>query len=874
MKKSILRIAAVAVLLSATLSCVKERSENATQDFERVSLTAVNFVWSDGPATKTHISPEADFTWADGDVVGIYPDVGTQVRFPIIGKEGDQTNQANFTGGGWAVKNANRYMAYYPFISDMELDKEAIPVNYTGQRQNGFNSTSHLSSYDFMAASGTAPKNGEISFDFDHMSALLRLNLTVPKVGEYKTLTLSCDTPFVTKGTVDITAATPEVNPTHWSNEFVVNLENCTTTVTNQAVVIYVLIPPVDLSNKTIRVNLRGDHSDCETFFSRGPGKPFVSGHAYAPTMDPMAGGDVIKLVNGRQFNEDIKSLANGESYIYDKTDYRIQSISFEVNNSAEPNLPYVDVSAPESPAPIYAYWNSSTKALVIRTPANRVYPGEDASGLFAHLDGVATIDFDNFDLTYAKDVSEMFLDCAHLTSLDLSGWNTSKITNFGSLFSGCKELETLDISSFSVESATSLGSMFNGCESLASLDLRHFRTSPSALWDLTSMFNGCASLASLQFGSDFNTDSVSRFYYMFAGCSSLTNLDISMFDTSGGTDIRGMFSNCEKLANLTGSIDITDKVTNLSRIFFNCHDLSSINVSGWDVSHVTDLSLAFYECASLTSLAVDNWVVGSVTTFANMFNGCSSLETLDVSGWNTSEGLDLSNMFKGCENLSSIDISNFITNNAKDLSGMFGGCSSLTSLNLSNFNTSKANYIRAMFEGCTGIESLDLSSFDISHVLDMSRLFKNCSSLSSVTYGTFDTHYCESFDEMYAGTGFTSLDLTFFNTSSAKNVKAMFKECQYLTSLDISSFNTSHINTSMGEFLRGCRVLASIDFGPNFSLYGPWYFATDLAATVGACTIKCTQDFKNAWDSTVGVYMSGGATLTWIDTTTGDPLE
>ena len=145
---------------------VKEQTESSG-DFDNVVMNAHDFVWAENPPTKTTLTigdNGAHFSWSEGEIVGICPDVGTQVRFPIVNGEGANTQSAKFTGGGWAVKGAHHYMAYYPFIPDMDLDKTSIPVDYTGQIQNGNSSTAHLGDFDFMAAASSAPSDGEISF--------------------------------------------------------------------------------------------------------------------------------------------------------------------------------------------------------------------------------------------------------------------------------------------------------------------------------------------------------------------------------------------------------------------------------------------------------------------------------------------------------------------------------------------------------------------------------------------------------------------------------------------------------------------------------------------------------------------------------------
>ena len=901
-------------LASCTLEPIDEGLESSG-DFDKVIIRAHDFVWGESPVTKTSLTiSETDgavFAWAAGDIVGIYPDVGTQVRFPIVEGIGEGTQVAKFTGGGWAVKGAHKYMAYYPFIPDMDLDKEAVPVDYTGQVQNGNNSTAHLSPFDFMAAAASSPSDGEISFDFKHLGALLMLNLTVPKVGEYTTLTLSCPgAPFVTKGTVDITADTPVITPTDWSNEFIIHLSNLTTTQANENIVIFALIPPVDLSEQTITVNLRGDHADCETSFTRGKNKPFVAGRSYRPSMGVMIGGDVIKLESGHQFNEDVKTLVNGEHFIYDKTDYRIKSISFEVGDDEVPSeYARVDVSAPDSPSPIYAYWKPESEELVIRTSSNKVFANEDASGMFNRFDRLTTIDFTGFDLTYCASVAEIFGHCRSLDNLDLSIWNTHAVSDFSSLFVECKSLKNLNLQNLDMTSATSLGSMFAVCSSLEELDLSGFNT-PN-LQDLGWMFYLCESLETITFGDRFNTSNVTGFNGIFEGCSSLTSIDISMFDTSNSTSYWRLFEGCHSLTEIIGNLPVT-RGTTVGEMYMGCSSLPAIDVSDWDVSETESLDNVFSGCSSIETLDVSNWKVGNVKDFTNLFSDCTSLSTLDVSNWNTSsaEGmyrmfancsslttLDVSGfitdgvttfgrMFEGCSGLSSIDVSNFVTESVyeKDFmgsgfGGMFSGCSSLTSLDLSSFSTGSASSLMSMFSGCSSLETIDLSSFDTSRIIGMSYLFNGCSALSTIEFGTFDTHYCEDFNSMFTDcSSIEILDLSFFNTSSAKNMGNMFYGCHNLRSLNISSFDTSHLDyffDAMGPFIRDCFKLSEIRLSNSFQIVGPWYFATDLARDVESCTIYCSQGFKNDWYSTEGVYYSGpDEKLIWLNCDTGEPLE
>ena len=66
----------------------------------------------------------------------------------------------------------------------------------------------------------------------------------------------------------------------------------------------------------------------------------------------------------------------------------------------------------------------------------------------------------------------------------------------------------------------------------------------------MSTMFSGCSSLTSLNL-SNFNTNNVNNMSHMFSNCSSLTSLNLSNFNTNNVTDMRSMFYNCSSLTSL-----------------------------------------------------------------------------------------------------------------------------------------------------------------------------------------------------------------------------------------------------------------------------------------------------------------------------------
>ena len=161
------------------------------------------------------------------------------------------------------------------------------------------------------------------------------------------------------------------------------------------------------------------------------------------------------------------------------------------------------------------------------------------------------------------------------------------------------------------VTNITSMNSMFSGCSSLTSLDTTQWNT--SKVTDLSSMFNGCSSLTEIKGIENWNTNKVVDMFRMFEGCTSLTSLDlINWFRPS------------------------SPAVKSLSYMFSGCNNLTSLNLSSWNKGDTYQLRGMFQGCSSLTSLNLDEWEIGLyATTDYDVFDGCSSLRTIYLRGSN-----------------------------------------------------------------------------------------------------------------------------------------------------------------------------------------------------------------------------------------------
>ena len=68
-----------------------------------------------------------------------------------------------------------------------------------------------------------------------------------------------------------------------------------------------------------------------------------------------------------------------------------------------------------------------------------------------------------------------------------------------------------------------------------------------------------------------------------------------------------------------------------MSNMFNGCSNLTSINMSGWDTSNVTTMYSVFRECSKLTSLDLSSFNTSNVTSMVNMFEDVSELSQLHM---------------------------------------------------------------------------------------------------------------------------------------------------------------------------------------------------------------------------------------------------
>jgi surface protein len=332
--------------------------------------------------------------------------------------------------------------------------------------------------------------------------------------------------------------------------------------------------------------------------------------------------------------------------------------------------------------------------------------------------------------------------------------------------FSGATELMEIEgLEYLNISRGISMVNMFYGCSSLTSIDLSHFDT--SSIKYMASMFAGCSSLTSLDL-SHFDTSKLEDCSEMFSGCSALTSVDLRYFNSRHLGHCRKMFSGCSSLTSLDLRSFNTYRAS-MDDMFTGCDNLKTVYIGDdWRLEGMTYPSDLELVVSKKRGFAVYDPDTGTMTfKYGDRLSGKKLYFTDyyfdDDQDWPTWKNHEF-----GCTIKKAVFDPSFAEARPKTTRGWFAlGGDYLTEIEgIEYLNTSEVIDMSLMFMEQRVLTSIDLSHFDTSKVLNMDSMFESCS-------------------------GLTSLDLSHFDTSNVINMRDMFIACTNLTYLDLSSFDT-----------------------------------------------------------------------------------
>ena len=406
-------------------------------------------------------------------------------------------------------------------------------------------------------------------------------------------------------------------------------------------------------------------------------------------------------------------------------------------------------------------YWFNGYSKLVTITNASNLNTSlvTDMSYMFwgasrsAHAD--INIDLSDWDVGNVENMYSMFYNCGdslgsdYNWTLNLDGWDVSHVKNMGNMFAHTGRYAktwNLSVRNWDLASLENASTMFyyaGGSVADWALDLSSWEIHGGAAFN----------------GGDYPNDRSRLFEAAGQNVTDTWSLNLSGWDTSSMTSLRGIFNNAGAYAEKSWSL----------------------NLSNWDVSNVTDMHQVFDDAGAYAEeswyLNLDGWDVGSAVDMAWMFSEAgkkaASWTISDLSGWDLSNAIDLCSMFFSAgENANEWDIGNL----------------GYVDTSHPGWDVSKVENMASMF-GNTGKKTTnwsvgDLSSWNVGSVTNMSGMFQ---------------------DAGYNATTWNIGDISNWNVGNVTNMYAMFDNAGYNATTwnigDISGWIVSSV-TNHGNFI------------------------------------------------------------------------
>ena len=327
---------------------------------------------------------------------------------------------------------------------------------------------------------------------------------------------------------------------------------------------------------------------------------------------------------------------------ITDKT--KIENI---LRRSALPAASTKVVSIHDPAKPFYeikAWWDPIPRAVCFYTAADKIYFHEDSKNTFNDLSGLKSIELNNFDAKYAKDMSYMFAGLTLYSNIKTENLNAQSVTNMRGIFRDNQRMSSFTLEGFNTENVTDMSEMFAGnlglnLISVATMNTKNVKT-------MKGMFKGANKIDILNI-ANFDTSNVTDMSEMFSGMSSVVEIKLGNFNTSNVENMSEMFKDCTAIKALDLNHFNTSKVTNMNSMFSGANELTILNIASFDTSKVTDMAYMFYQVHGITSLDLGNFNTENVTTMEGMFAEMKGIVDIYLTNFKTPKLTSVSKMFQ-----------------------------------------------------------------------------------------------------------------------------------------------------------------------------------------------------------------------------------
>lgn len=604
----------------------------------------------------------------------------------------------------------------------------------------------------------------------------------------------------------------------------------------------------------------------------------FVAAGSREDTTDVSVNGDgsVVAWVEGLDI---CVSAKNNNAKFYAPVD---SSNLFNVDYTGLPNIVnvstiYGDMSKTTS---VSSMFKGNTTLTSIDMTGQTLQVCKDMSYMFSGCSNLKTLRMPDTKTNNVENMSGLFENCERLSTFPYHFWNTSKVTNMSSMFKGCSRLQAISVSNLEVNAVVDFGHMFEGCSRLKSLDLSAWGVQIDNGRIFTAMFKDCLALQSIDFSRWEISGEVTNLGEMFASCKALKEIDTAALFVNGTAkcvDFNRMFYDCSQIQTLDLGKFNTSKAADMDAMFDNMVRLQTIRLGGafafsgngntrcylpepsnlyipgangtWNNQvgnsyyprEVPSRRDDTYSAVSLVKPAIlapratwwksETTLPSSITriVIANSFTGGTYTEkwNADVENSGSLEVYVNGNIAYIVNNQNKMAANAFML--SEDASGMFAEFINLTTIDgaklINTVNVANMNYFFAKFDDTTGtfqscskLTSVkDIEQWNVANVKYADYMFAG-TAFTSLNLSQWQVPNISSAERMFHKTKLTALDLTGWDLSSAINLTGMFEESTKLQEIKANDVKVNKAVTPTNMF-KNCTALKTIHATSEFDL-------------------------------------------------------
>ena len=244
---------AAAVALLSVVSCSKVDNLEQEAGLKRPGVFAYMSPVEEeiGPNSKATVDPDNkwQYLFEVGDRINIWSESGTTLLYNV--ESATEDGHAKFSGGGFTLTDGETYYSSHPLIYSVLDTYKSLSTTYEGQIQTANNNAKHVANFMYTYASAKC-ENGNTSFVYKHLSAFVRLIITLPKELTLTEVSIIAaeDDLFALNGTSDVTTGT--FTPGERSNTMTLKLDNIQ--VSDKVLKAFMAIAPCGAGHYVVRV--------------------------------------------------------------------------------------------------------------------------------------------------------------------------------------------------------------------------------------------------------------------------------------------------------------------------------------------------------------------------------------------------------------------------------------------------------------------------------------------------------------------------------------------------------------------------------------------------------------------------------------------